>query len=421
MNAMYCAFYLSTFLCDIQERLLRTCVYCVIDVLTTSILETCSQCLHLVVSTPSPSHYWASSPLSVGGVELSQDVRMEVCTLLCYLCLSSLYADKIVLGEHISLAVTPADDARSDLESRPLLHFGPEGAHMDPLNLPAATVCKRPVYELYQQEAPSPKKLKGSVAAEGGLQDGGCTLPVHCKEAYRRDADEEGVRLEAEEGMGPEAEEKGVGLVIGEEGVGHEAEADPDGVSMILQSGCHEPPVGVHEGDSPFPAALPNESAQLPTSDNGCGAEDDESDDETDSGADESFTCLPHVQDAETAFHTVPAQTLANSHEMENSPLYCLCPVPKDVDVLVRPASTTPSLGTAEMCSFGTRGSGHYIQTFAGNSRVGRYKAHTVHSTTLHTYVCVIHSVWFWDRRKFHCMHYRPCRTQYREVSFQSQ
>ena len=317
---------------------------------------------------------------------------MYVCMYLAVLpvSLSSPYTDKTVFGEHISHAVTLADNAHPHLESRPLLQFGPKEAHIDPLTLTSATVCKRPVNELHQQEAPSPKKLKGRMTAEGGVQDGSCTLPAHYKGAYCRDAEEEGVRLEAEEGMGLKAEEKGVGLLIGEE-VGHEVEADPQDVPMIPQSGCHEIPVAVHEGDSPFPAALPKETAQLSTAGSGCETQDDESDNDTDSGADESFTCLPHVPEDNTAFHTVPEQTLATSHEMENIPLYCLCPVPKDTGVLARPTSTALTLETAEMHSFETRENTHHIQSFAGSSRVGKYK-HTQYIRP-HIYDNVVHSL----------------------------
>ena len=245
------------------------------------------------------------------------------------------FTDKLVFGEHIPLAVTPADGAVLDLKSCPPLQSGPESAHGDTQTLPAATVCKRTVRDVCQHAAPSPKKLKSSAMSDDR-----------------------------------EAEKEGVGLRVEMVGVGEETKIDAVGVPTW--SGCCEPPVAVHEGDFPYPAALPKEAAQLSTFAKECGVPDEETDDETDSDADENFTCLPPVQDNETAFHIVPDQTLANK-EMEASPLYYVCPAPKDVGVLDRPAATASALESVEMHSFENGGNTHYahVQIFAGSSRAG--------------------------------------------------
>lgn len=254
------------------------------------------------------------------------------------------FTDKQLFGEHTSLAASLADDAVLDLKPCPPHQSGPEGEHGDTAILSAvATTCKRTSHEVSQYTGPSPKKLKSSATTEGG------------------EAEMERVGLEGEV------------LGVGEEvvGVGEEARIDPVGVPTW--SGCSEPAVAIHEGDSPFPAALPNRAAQLSTSDNECGVPDDESSSETDSDADESFTCVPPVQDSETPFHVVPEQTLANSQEVDTSPLYS-CSAPKDIAVLDHSAASTVAPTTVQMFSFEDKGNTFYAHNFSASNRLGKWE-----------------------------------------------
>lgn len=251
--------------------------------------------------------------------------------MLCDLCH---FTDNHLFGEHVPLAVTPTNVPSLDLKLSPPLQSGPEGAHEETQTLPAvATICKRTVDDVSQYGAPSPKKLKSSTTTGG------------------------------------EAEKEGEGLEGVMVEVGKDAKTDP--VGLPTWSGCCEPLVALHKGDSPFPAALPKETARLSTSDNQCGVPDDEADSETDSDADESFTCLPCVSDSETTFHVVPDHTLANSPGVEASALYYTCPATKKMGVTDRPAAISQALETVEMLSFENRGSTNYSHVFAGSSRVG--------------------------------------------------
>ena len=281
--------------------------------------------------------------LSFSFLEICCALQVNDCSLFVHH-----FTDKQLFGEHISLAASPADDAGLDLKPCPPHQSGPEGAHGDTAILSAvATVCKRTSHEVSQYTGPSPKKLKSSATTEGG-----------------------------------EAEKDRVGLEGEVVGMGEEAKIDPVGVPTW--SGCSEPAVAVHEGDSPFPAALPNKAAQLSTSDNECGVPDDETSDETDSDADESFTCVPPAQDSEATFHVVPEHTLANSQEVNSSPLYFACPAPKDIAVLDRPGASTLALETDQMFSFEDKGNTLYAHVFSASSTPGKCVC-----ISIQTYVCI--------------------------------
>ena len=314
-------------LAQLHVQMLRMCVHCLSKVQMTSNLKTCFPCLHLMVCKYFPMQVYCRLSVS----EICCALQVNGCSIFV-----DHFTDKQLFGEHISLAVSPADDAGLDLKPCPPHQSGPEGAHGDTATLSAvASVCKRTSHEVSQYTGPSPKKLKSRSTTEGG------------------EAEKESVVLERE--------------VVE---VGEEAKIDPVGVPTW--SGFSEPPVAVHEGDSPFPAALPNKAAQLSTSDNECGVPDDETSDETDSDADDSFTCVPPAQDSEATFHVVPEQTLANSQEVETSPLYSACPAPTDIAGLDHPAASTLAPKTVQMFSFEDKGNTLYAQVFSASNRLGK-------------------------------------------------